>query len=800
MKVPYSWLKDYISLEQPPSEIADLLTMQGLEVESIESFSPTFANVVVGKVVACEKHPNADQLKLASVTDGQEIYQVVCGAPNCREGLVTAFCRLDGSIEDDEGKVFRVKKAKIRGVESFGMLCSAKELKISEDHSQILELPKELPIGSDLSEFYSDHVLDIAITPNLGHCASLIGVARELSAVLGIPYKLPEGKVKENPEKKTGERVVVAVDDFEACPRYSCRLIEVVKIAPSPMWLQEKLTHAGIRPVNNVVDATNFVLLETGQPLHAFDFDKISGSEIHVRRARKGEALQTLDGKKRTLCEGMIVICDKSRPVALAGVMGGEDTEVSNQSVNVLLESAYFDPGSIRKASKHYALSSDASRRFERGCDPNQTIPSLERATALIQEIAGGTVPSGVVDVKKGEFKPQAIECRVRHANKILGLQLSPGEVEAVFKKLGFSTSWSDPEILAVEVPTYRADVSGEVDLIEEIARIYGYENIPKEMTSFRMSETPHSPIFIMERKVRNRMIAEGLQEIITCDLISPEQVKLIQDEVISEDSIIHVMNPTSQDQSVLRPSLMPGMLQVVQYNLDRQGQNLSLFEVGRIHIQEEDNYKEQSVAGIMLSGDVRPHHSGEQTRAADFFDLKGMTENILRSLTIAEARFKKSDFYIFHPGRQASILVGDVVIGSLGEVHPMIIRALGITQRVYYAELSLHDMMEVMKGQQKMKPIPQYPCSVRDWTITMIEEEPVESVFSAVRGLQSKLLEELELIMIFRSDRIGSHRKNVTFRFVYRDQQKTLSQEEVDQEHSHLTEETLKLLGKAVI
>ena len=800
MKVPFSWLKDYISLHQSPSEIADILTMQGLEVEAIESFNPTFTNVVVGKVVGCEKHPNADQLQLASVSDGDQIYQVVCGASNCREGLVTAFCRLEGTLEDEEGKVFQVKNAKIRGVEWFGMLCSPKELRISSDHSQIIELPGDLPVGSDLSEYYSGHVLDIAITPNLGHCANLIGVARELSAVLNISYTRPEGKVKEESGKKTEEFVSVIVDDDEACPRYCCRLIQGVNIGPSPMWLQEKLIHAGIRPVNNVVDITNFVLMETGQPLHAFDFDQLNRKKIHVRRAKSGEAIKTLDGKNRTLCDDFILICDESRPVALAGVMGGEDTEVSEKTTSVLLESAYFDPGLIRKASKHFGLSSDASRRFERGCDPNQAIPSLERATALIQEVAGGTVPSGLIDIKQKEFPPQTILLRVLRTNQMLGLQLSPGEVEEVFKKLRFFTSWSDSETLSVEVPTYRADISGEIDLIEEVARVYGYDKIPKVIASYKMSDAPHSPVFKMERKVRERLVAEGLQEILTCDLVGPQQVKLIVNEVISEESIIRVMNPTSQDQSILRPSLMPGMLQVVKYNLDRQVPHLSLFEVGRIHIKDNEQYKEQSVAGIALTGDVRPHHCEENTRDVDFYDMKGIAENLMRSVCVHEPHFVKSALHIFHPGRQASIVVNDVVIASLGEVHPSITRALDISQRVYYAEFNLHDIMEVREGQRNMVDVPQYPSSVRDWTITMVEEEPVESVYQAVRELKSNLLVELKLITIFRSDRIGSHRKNVTFRFVYQDKKKTLSQEEVDQEHSRLTEETLKLLGKAVI
>lgn len=799
MKVPLSWLKDYIALEQTPAEIADILTMLGLEVEAIESFRPSFTGVVVGKVIASEKHPDADNLQIASVSDGEKVFQVVCGAPNCQEGLVTAFCRIGGTLLDEEGKVFHVKKAKIRGVESYGMLCSGKELRISEDHSQILELPETFSVGCDLAEVYSDEILDIVITPNLGHCASMLGVARELSAALGLPYTRPKGHVKESSGTDIHGQVSVKVDDEALCRRYACRLITGVKVGPSPMWLQQKLTHAGIRPVNNVVDVTNFVLMETGQPLHAFDFDRIDGREIHVRRARSGEKLKTLDGKNRSLCEDFLLICDKSRPVALAGVMGGEETEVSDKTVNVLLESAYFNPAVVRKASKHYSLSSDASRRFERGCDPNQVPLSLDRAVSIIKEIAGGSVCEGMIDVKSSEFSPQIITCRVAKTNEILGLQLSPGEVEDVFKRLGFRADWNDSETLKVEVPTYRADVSGEIDLIEEVARIYGYDNIPKKLSSYRMSEAPHAPIFVFERKVRERIVAEGLQEILTCDLISPSQAALVEG-VISKDAVIHVQNPTSLDQSVLRPSLMPGMLQVIKYNLDRQIHNLSFFEIGRIHVLEEKQYKEQSASGIMLTGDVRPHHCEENTRQADFFDLKGILENVMRSFHVGPLDFQASDLHIFHPGRQASILVEGVVVATLGELHPSITQKVDIPQRVYYAEFNLHDLMQLRKTEIKMKSIPQYPCSLRDWTVTMVEEEPVDSVFKAIRSLESPLLEEIQMVMIYRSERIGRQNKNVTYRFVYRDPKKTVSQEEVDREHSRLTHETSKLLGKAVI
>ncbi len=800
MKVPFSWLKDYIQFDQSPHEIADILTMQGLEVEAVETYTPSFTGVVVGKVVACEKHPDADALSVASVTDGDDVYQVVCGAPNCREGLVTAFCKVGGSIEGGEGERFEVKKAKIRGIESFGMLCSGSELKISEDHSRILELPNDIAIGSDLSQFYADSVLDIAITPNLGHCANLAGVARELSAVLQIPYQLPDATVAEEKETKTVDLATVKVEDFDACPRYACRVIEEVSIAPSPMWLQEKLMHAGIRPVNNVVDVTNFVLMETGQPLHAFDLDKVTGSEVRVRLSTEGEVIKTLDGKKRTCGQGFILICDAKGPIALGGVMGGEETEVSGQTSRILLESAYFNPVSVRKASKHYGLSSDASRRFERGCDPNQVLPALDRAASLIQQIAEGKVAGGTIDIKEREFSPLSLPCRVTKTNELLGLKLSPGEVEAVFNKLGFSSSWSDPDTLLVEVPTYRADVSAEIDLIEEVARIYGYDNIPKELASYRMSETPHAPMFLTERKVRERLVAEGLQEIITCDLVSPAQVALVENETIPEEAIIKVINPTSVDQSILRPSLMPGMLQVVKYNMDRQMSNLSLFEVGRIHLKQGDQFKEQSVAGVVLTGDIRPHHPDEAAREVDFYDLKGSAENLLASMNVTGFSFQKCALPLFHPGRQASFGCGRVVIGSLGEVHPNIVRALGISQRVYYAEFNLHDIMQVRQGRKKMAKIPQYPGSYRDWTITMVEDEPVESVLAAFRSLKSKLFHEINMIKIFRSDRIGSQRKNVTFRIEYVDQEKTVSGDEVDAEHSRLTGETLKLLGKAVI
>lgn len=799
MKIPLSWLKEYIDIQHTPTEIADFLTMIGLEVEAVESFSPAFDNVVIGEVVRCEKHPDADNLQVASVTDGEEVYQVVCGAPNCRKGLKTAFCRVGGSIQEEDGKVFKIKKAKIRGVESFGMLCSEKELRLSDDHVGILELPGDAELGIDLRELYEEDVLEVSLTPNLGHAASLLGVARELSAVLGIPFRRPKPALTEEDQKIT-DAVSVTIHDYAICPRYACRVVKNVKVGPSPLWLQQSLSKVGIRSVNNIVDITNYVLMETGHPLHAFDYDKIDGGSIHIRAAKDGEVIKTLDEKNRTLQEGFLVICDASRPMALAGVMGGLDTEVSDKTENVLIESAAFESGLIRKASKHYGLISEASKRFERGCDPNNVIFALDRAASLIQQVCGGKVLKGVIDEKKAEFNPKKILCRVAKTNEILGTKLSSSEVEDVFKRLGFPARWKDSGTLEVEVPTYRVDVFGEIDLIEEVARIYGYDNIPKTLAAYVGSETPHSPIFLFERKARERLIAEGLQETLTCDLISPEQVKLIQDGTISEDLVIPVKNPSSLDQSVLRPSLMPGMLQVIKYNQDRQISHLSAFEIGRVHFQEEGQYKEQSALGIILTGSVRPPYYEEKIRDVDFYDLKGVLENVLRSLSVNGIEFKRSSLKTFHPGRQASVNVQGLTIATLGELHPRVVREVGISQKVYYAEFNLHDLLQVRKEARKMVELPLYPSSARDWTITMVEDEPVGSVFKAVCNLQSNLLEEITLLDIFRSDRIGEEHKNATFRFVYRAKDKTVSQQDVDQEHSRLTEETLKLLGKSVI
>lgn len=799
MKIPLSWLKEYLSFSVSSQELARDLTMLGLEVDALETHTPSFEKVVVGRIVTAEKHPDAEKLQIAQVTDGKDLYQVVCGASNCRPGLKTAFCPVGAVLTDHEGKSFTIKKAKLRGVESFGMLASSEELGIPTSSEGIIELSDTLTEGLSLRDLYSEEVLEISLTPNLGHCSSVLGVARELGALYQLPVQLPKVDFQEG-STPIDSVIKVYVEDPKGAPRYACRAIEGVKINPSPLWLQQKLNLANIRPINNVVDVTNYILLEMGQPLHAFDIDKIQGSTIVVRRAKEGENIKTLDEKERSIPSNVLVIADGEKPIALAGIMGGANSEVSQETTRVLLEAAYFEPLVVRRGSKSLNLMTDASKKFERGCDPHQVIAALDRAAALIAEMTGGKIAKGVIDQTAHTFDSKMITCSTLNVNRLTGLSLNSGEIEAIFHRLGLRAVREGSSTLIVTVPFFRADLNEEVDLIEEVIKLYGYNNLPKVITRTPVALTPHTPLFLFERVVRQQLIREGLQECVTCDLISPELVSMLEEGAIESQSIVPVLNPTSIDQSLLRPSLLPGLLQVAKYNFDHQNGDVSVFEIGRIHFREGEQFKEQTVAGLLLMGLEGPYHWDRKPQLVDFFLLKGILENVLTNLRVEELQFIKSDLHLFHPGRQASIFAGKLKVGSLGEIHPSLTRGMDLPHRIYYAEFNLHDLLQVQKPLALMKPLPLYPSSERDWTVTISEETPAEGLLKAARQHASSLLESVELVDIYRSDRLGKEKKNVTLHFVYRDAKKTVAQETVDAEHARLTQEVLKQLGKDVI
>lgn len=792
MRIPLSWLKEYIDLSLSPDEIAQALTLAGLEVEHFETIGDHLKPVKVVEILESVKHPNADKLSIAKVTDGMSTYTIVCGASNCRTGIKAALAPLGTTLIED-GESYTIKKAKIRGIESEGMLCAERELGLTTSHFEgILELPSNIPTGSSLYDIYADTYFDISLTPNLGHCMSIFGVARELSAILNIPLRTSSIDMQECPEKI--ESVIkVSVADFEECPQYACRLIRNVTVGPSPAWLQQKLEKCGIRPLNNVVDVTNYLLIEMGHPLHAFDFNKLLHKHIVVRKAQKGESLLTLDEKERVLSEKHIVICDENTPIALAGIMGGLKSAVDYSTTDILLEAAQFNPISIRKGSKQLCLSTDASKRFEKGTDPNILPLVLNRAAALIQEIAGGDIVSGILVVRKEEPLSNPITVRLGRVNQVIGRTFSPGEVEDVFRRLQFPFKWDGQGSFDVFVPAYRCDISIEIDLIEEIARLYGFENIPRVCSGYVASTLPHSVTYLFEQKISKLLLKEGLQEFLTCDLIGPSLLKIAYGTEEIQSDMVKVLNPTSSEQSVLRTSLLPGLLHVVKLNFDHQNHHVAGFEIGQIHIQCQEQYQEQSALGIILSGHREKIHWKSSDENHDFFDLKGITENLLSSLNIETAQYKNLHLSTFHPGRQASIFVDSHEVGSIGEIHPSILRRLDIKERLLFAEFNLQLLMQCVKEDPKISPLSLYPCSERDWTFTLDKSIPYEYIAKSIAQHRSPLLESFSLKSLYCSEKLPPGTHNITLHFIYRDNSKTIEQEVVDQEHAVLTQKVLK-------
>lgn len=787
MLIPLSWIKDYLDLNISEQKIADTLTLAGLEVDKIEKSALGFSGIVVAKILQTSPHPEADRLRVAEVTDGTESFQVVCGAENCREGLTTAFARVGARLTDETGKDFKIKKSKLRGVESFGMLCAEEELGLSSNSTGIMELDDSLPVGTELTSIYGDTIFEISLTPNLGHCTSVRGIARELAALLNLKLKPKSFSINESKTLHIGNLLEASVESYKDCPRYSLRYIENVEVKTSPEWLRNRLESCGIRSINNIVDITNYVMLELGQPMHSFDYDKIEGSQLIVKLSEKKEQFQTLDEEKREVPENTLLIYDETKPLAVAGVIGGLSSSITESTTRIVLESAYFNPSTIRKSSKSLNLRTDSSSRFEKTTDPNATLEALNYATSLIIQTAGGNVASDIIDEKQTSFPSKKLTLRLSRVNKLLGSQFSLNEVAEIFSCLDFSPQiLESEELIEVEIPTYRNDIKEEIDLIEEVARIYGYNNIPYSKPKCHISTLDHSPLYLTEKDVREKLISQGLQECITCNLISPKLAKLGLKDSHTQNSLLEVLQPSSVDQSILRPSLLPSLLQMVKHNFDRQTFSISAFEVGLIHFNNKGP-KEKASAGIILTGSSQPDFWGEKPRDYDYFDLKGILENVFISLGIEDTCFTSSNLEGFHPGRRTRIETKESFLGYAGEVHPKVLKQLDINQRVYFAELDLQELFKAKTNIQKFQPLPQYPGSERDWTKTFKTTATVETILKTLQTIPSRLLKEVSLIDLYTSPNLGEDKKNLTFRFQYRDDKKTVEFETVEKEHHRI-------------
>ncbi len=617
-------------------------------------------------------------------------------------------------------------------------------------------------------------VFELSLTPNLGHCMSALGVARELSAALQIPLHRPPVSLP-----ATSLDIKVTVRDERLCPRYMCRLIENVKVGPSPSWLRHQLEACGQKSINNVVDIANFIMLKTGQPLHAFDYDLLEGNSLDIGPSSKDQKFMGLDGVERDVPAGTLLISDGKKPVAIAGIMGGANSAVSEKTRNVLLEAAYFDPISIRNSSRKIALRSESSQRFEKGVDPVGVEAALNEACQMM----GGSV-KGFVDIKKGPFHAKKLTLRYPRVNQILGTQLSAGEIDQIFVRLGFKVNNG-----VVEVPLYRADISEEIDLIEDVARIYGYNHIAKQTPKVTLSQIPNDPMFLFENEMRSKLSGFGLCEFLTCDLISPKLGEICHAITPKSMGFLKMAYSKSEEYSVLRTSLLPGLLQVVKGNLDQKNLSIGAFEIGRIHFLQNGKPVEVPMGAILLTGKAALPNWSHKSSDVDFFDLKGIVENLVNGT------FKPSHHITFHPGRQADIHVGDLIVGSLGEVHPSLLAQFNIDQKVYYAELHLPYLMHLKKTHLRMHPLPQFPSSERDWTVPLHPKVPIDQVFHLIHSIQSPLLEKVELIDLYHPE--GALQKNATFRFTYRDLLKTISFEEVESEHARIVNFVAKNLAK---
>lgn len=786
MKIPLSLLKTYLPLDLSIETICDTLTLLGIEVDSVINLHPPFARVIVGEILSTQPHPNAEKLNIAQVHNGKEAVQVVCGASNCRPGIKTAFAVVGSVLFDPNGNPRNIEKATLRGTESNGMLCAASELNLWKDSDGIMELPYEWENGQDLVSALWNPILELSLTPNLGHCLSALGIARELSASIQKPIQREAVILTENKNSATEKKISIHVEDFSKTPRYMGRLIENVNIEPSPFWLQKELLLCGLKPINNVVDITNFIMIKTGQPMHAFDYDLIEGHTLHISSSKDSIKWTGLDGNEREIPPDTLLISDAKKPVAIAGVLGGANSAVHAGTKNIFLESAFFDPITIRKGAKKVGLRTDSAIRFEKGVDPNGVEAALNEAAFLIADLSRGEIAQGKIDLKKESFSPKIILVRPERVNQLLGAKLSRSEIENIFRRLECKVTGPNDQPISVAVPTYRFDLSEEIDLIEEVVRLYGYNNIEKLPARSTPSQIPNDPVYLFEKNLRKRLTGLGLQEFLTSDLISPKQSEFCF-EFMSARGIqfLKAIHAKTEEYSILRPSLLPGLLQVAKTNLDLKNQTFSAFEIGRIHFLHNGKSVEVPMLALLLTGKESPTHWSHKGEDVDFYTLKGLLENLFLALNIQNITFRNGAHLSFHPGRQADIQINGLKVGSFGEIHPELAMKSDIKQRLLFAELDIEHLLSLHKPNALFTSIPNLPSSERDWTVSIPSQMQIEKLFQAISQHRPKILEKFELIDLYQPENTGQ--KNATFRFRYRDLLKTISAEEVEEEHTKL-------------
>ncbi|QAY66641.1 phenylalanine--tRNA ligase subunit beta [Paenibacillus protaetiae] len=797
MKVSYQWLNEYIDLSGfAAEELAEKITRGGIEVDGVEPRDKGVTGVVVGYVKSREKHPDADKLNVCKVDVGTgEELQIVCGAKNVDAGqkvpVATVGAKLPGGLH--------IKRAKLRGVESQGMICSAKELGINdkllpkEQQEGILVLPETLPLGTPIVEVLglNDEVLELDLTPNRSDALSMLGVAYEVGALIGRQVRLPEAGVN-HASDRADSHVTVKVRVPELAPQYHARYIKDVTIGRSPLWLQNRLIAAGIRPINNVVDVTNFVLHEYGQPLHAFDADLIKDGRIEVRLAEAGEILETLDGQERKLEPHMLVITDGSKPIALAGVMGGANSEVTDGTVNIILESAKFDGGTVRKTSRQLGLRSEASIRFEKEVDPGRVIPALDRAAALIAELAGGLVTEGIVSAVYEEGKAKQVRVTLDKINRYLGTELSALEVRTIFERLSFDCAANAEGEFTVEVPTRRGDITLDVDLIEEVARLYGYDNIKATAIHGDIVPGALTKPQAIRRELRKRLTDAGLHEIVGYSFTSPDKAALFPVLAGEGSKPVKLAMPMSEDRSVLRTSLAAQMLETAAYNRNRKIESVSIFEIGSVFHSDEEQLTRQPkelhrLAGLLAGNRVEAQWN-RKAAPVNFYDAKGVLETVFEALGLSgKISYEAAQPEGFHPGRTAAVILADGesprTIGYIGQLHPELQRSADLAD-TYVFEITLDAVYEAAESTIVYKELPRFPASQRDIAVVLDNGVPAASLTETAWNVAGELLEQAQVFDVYTGEKLGAGKKSVAISLVYRHAERTLTDEEVTELH----------------
>jgi phenylalanyl-tRNA synthetase beta chain len=804
MKISYNWLKQFINIDWTPEKTSELLTNLGLEVEGIEAYASVkggLKGIVVGEVKTCKQHPNADRLKLTTVDVGDDqILKIVCGAPNVAAGQKVAVATIGTTLYTKEGESWKIKKGKIRGEESHGMLCAEDELGLGPNHDGIMVLDKDSVIGSPLADIFNienDVVFEIGLTPNRADAMSHYGTARDLKAGLiqeGLNPELMSPSVSGFHVDNRTLKIDVAVESKDKAPRYCGITISGAKIEASPGWMQQRLKAIGLQPINNVVDITNYVMHSLGQPMHAFDADKISDQKIIVRNAKKDEKFTTLDGIERSLDVEDLMICDNNGPMCIAGILGGLNSGISNSTTNIFLESAYFDPVSIRKSAKRHGISTDASFRFERGIDPEKTKYVLKYAASLISEITGGEISSDPSDEYSKKIKDKQVFLSFENINKLIGQKIPKETVKEILSSLEIKVNNVTESGLGLTIPAYRNDVEREVDVIEELLRVYGYNNISiNDKLNSSISNASKNNGHKIENALANQLVSLGFYEIMTNSLTTQKYTALSAS--LNTNDSITLLNPLSNDLATLRRSMLFSGLETIAYNLNRQQESLRLFEFGKTYHLANEERKENKHLSILMTGQKAPLHWRNQKENIDFFYTKGIVSALIEKMGVSKLKSSPATNAIFEEGQMLKL--GKTTLVEYGIVKNSISSTFGIDQAVYFVDFKWDAIENFIKTTNvKFKPIPKFPEVKRDFALLIDEDISFEAIYKVAKQTDQKYLKEISLFDVYKGNNLPTGKKSYAISFTLQDSTKTLTDKEIETIMSKLQKQLEKKVG----